>query len=132
MSLLDRRPPEDGAFELLIIGDDSAISTYSSDAVELVNGLGSVGDTSLCTKICYKFKNLGYRFRKDIHLTATVTKDCILGEGVKILEGAVVGTRTTIIQGLNLGEKTLVGAGAVVIRDVAAGTKVLGVPVKAI
>jgi len=43
-----------------------------------------------------------------------------------------VGTGATIIQGLDLGEKALVGAGAVVIRDVAAGTKVLGVPAKAV
>jgi len=78
-------PPEDKVSELPIIGDDSAIFSYSRDAVELVNGLGSVGDTSLRTKIYYKFKNLGYRFRKVIHPAATVAKDCSLGEGVQIL-----------------------------------------------
>ena len=74
----------------LIIGDDSAISAYSNDAVELVNGLGSVGDTALRAGIYYKFKKLGYSFRQVTHPYAILAKDCILGEGVQVMAGAVV------------------------------------------
>lgn len=47
-------------------------------------------------------------------------------------KGCHIGTGATIIQGISIGENSLVGAGAVVVKDVAEGTKVLGVPAKAV
>jgi acetyltransferase-like isoleucine patch superfamily enzyme len=49
---------------------------------------------------------------------------------VQIGAGATVGSNVTVIQGLRIGAHAFVGAGAVVIRDVAASTTVVGVPAK--
>lgn len=146
--------------KLPIIGDDSAIFDYSCDAVELVNGIGSVGDTGLRTHIFNKFKKLGYSFRSVIHPSAIVADDCVLEEGVQVMAATVInpgthiaadtivntgsvidhecrigshiGTGATIIQGVTIGERALIGAGTVVIADVAAENKVVGVPARAL
>lgn len=44
--------------------------------------------------------------------------------------GAYVGTGVIILPGVTVGERSIVGAGAVVTRDVAKGTVVVGVPAK--
>lgn len=110
--------PVDRAGDLPIIGDDSAISAYSNDAVELVNGLGSVGDTALRASIYYKFKKLGYGFRQVIHPAAIIASDCILGEGVQVMAGAVVNTGTKIA------EDSIINTGAVVDHDCVIGSHV--------
>ena len=142
--------------DLPILGDDSAIGAYPCDSVELVNGLGSVGDTSLRKKIFDRFNQQGYTFRTVIHPSAIIARDCVLDEGVQVMAGAVInigqhvhvapgvtvsggvhvadgvhiGTGATVIQGINIDAGALVGAGAVVIRDVERGAKVAGVPAK--
>ncbi len=176
---LDKAPCSEGGTDALpIIGDDSAISAYSCDAVELVNGIGSVRDTSLRRDIFHKFKYLGYVFRTVIHPAATIARNCFIGEGVQVMAGAVIntgtsieadaivntgavidhecrigkhvhiapgvtisggvkvgdgshiGTGATLIQGVIVGERAIIGAGAVVISDIAAESKVVGVPAK--
>ena len=111
-------PPSRQNGNLPIIGDDSAISAYSNDAVELVNGLGSVGDTALRASIYYKFKKLGYGFRQVIHPVAIIASDCILGEGVQVMAGAVVNTGTKIA------ENSIINTGAVVDHDCVIGSHV--------
>lgn len=119
LGMFDKCPTPVGmAGNLPIIGDDSAISAYSSDAVELVNGLGSVGDTALRAGIYYKFKKLGYSFRQVIHPTAIIASDCILGEGVQVMAGAVVNTGTKIA------EDSIINTGAVVDHDCVIGSHV--------
>ncbi len=53
---------------------------------------------------------------------------CALGGTVEVQDGAHVGIRACIIQGLCIGSRALVGAGAVVIRDVEPGALVVGCP----
>ncbi len=119
LGVLDKCPPPSRqAGELPIIGDDSAISAYSNDAVELVNGLGSVGDTALRASIYYKFKKLGYGFRQVIHPAAIIASDCTLGEGVQVMAGAVVNTGTRIA------EDSIINTGAVVDHDCVIGSHV--------
>jgi len=50
--------------------------------------------------------------------------------GVTIEDNATIGCRSTLIAGVNIGEGALVGAGAIVTKDVPARTVVLGVPAK--
>ncbi|MEE4450977.1 NeuD/PglB/VioB family sugar acetyltransferase [Novosphingobium resinovorum] len=49
---------------------------------------------------------------------------------VSVEAGAFVGLGAAVIPGLRIGREAVVGAGAVVIRDVAAGVTVAGVPAK--
>ena len=51
-------------------------------------------------------------------------------EGVRIDEGAAVGTHATVIAGVHIGAWALVGAGAVVTKDVQARATMLGVPAR--
>jgi len=48
-----------------------------------------------------------------------------------VKRGASIGSGVVILCGVTIGEQALIGAGAVVTRDVAAGTTVAGVPARA-
>jgi len=49
-----------------------------------------------------------------------------------VKRGASIGSGATILCGVTIGENAIVGAGAVVTRDVAAGTTVVGNPARAL
>jgi maltose O-acetyltransferase len=51
---------------------------------------------------------------------------------VVIRQGAYIGANVTILEGVEIGAGSVVGAGAVVTRSVAAGTVVAGVPARVI
>jgi len=118
LGMLDKEGADNGNADLPIIGDDSAISAYPGDTVELVNGLGSVGNMNLRTGIFSRFKNLGYHFRSVIHPSAIIAHDCELGEGVQVLAGAVINTGTKI------GADTIVNTGAIVDHECIVGSHV--------
>src|SRR6187549_2602518 len=50
----------------------------------------------------------------------------------RVCRGASIGSGAAILCGVTIGERALVGAGAVVTRDVPAGTTVAGVPARAL
>ena len=50
----------------------------------------------------------------------------------KVCRGASIGSGAAILCGVTIGERALVGAGAVVTRDVPADTTVAGVPARAL
>ncbi len=55
-----------------------------------------------------------------------------LGGEVRVDDGALIGIGATVIPGIQIGAWSIVGAGAVVIRDVAPGTTVVGCPAEPI
>ena len=55
----------------------------------------------------------------------------IAGE-VTLGEGVFAGIGAVVIPGLSIGRWSVIGAGAVVIRDAAEGAKLVGVPAKAV
>lgn len=61
---------------------------------------------------------------------SAVWKGSVKRSPVVVGDGAWVGARVTILPGVTVGPRAVVGAGAVVTRDVAAGTTVVGVPAK--
>ncbi len=119
LGALDKRSGNLDAIEgLPLLGDDSVIVKYPPDEVDLVNGLGSVGDTSLRRGIFEKFKNLGYRFRSVIHPAAIVAENCVLGEGVQVMAGAVINTGTCIAA------DAIINTGAVIDHECSIGRHV--------
>lgn len=77
-----------------------------------------------------------------INHAASIDHDCVLNDYVNISPGArlagnvrceadvFIGLNAAILQGLRIGRGAIVGAGAVVTRDVAAASTVIGVPAR--
>lgn len=77
-----------------------------------------------------------------VNYTASIGHDAVLDDfatifpganvagGVHVGAGATVGSNACVLQGRSIGPHAFVGAGAVVTRDVAAGTTVTGVPAR--
>jgi UDP-2-acetamido-3-amino-2,3-dideoxy-glucuronate N-acetyltransferase len=76
-----------------------------------------------------------------------IEEDCFLGPGVNVLTGRTmgspprasrpvlrrgcqIGAGAKILPGVEIGEEAVVGAGAVVLGDVAPGARVRGVPAR--
>lgn len=63
---------------------------------------------------------------------------CEIGPGtvicgnVQIGNGVFVGAGAVLLPGITIGDDAIIGAGAVVTKDVSPGTKVMGIPAKAI
>ncbi|SFV27747.1 transferase hexapeptide (six repeat-containing protein) [Devosia crocina] len=51
-------------------------------------------------------------------------------EPTRVCKGASIGSNVTILPGLTIGENAMIGAGAVVTRDVPAGATMAGVPAR--
>jgi|HubBroStandDraft_6_1064221.scaffolds.fasta_scaffold84082_3 sugar O-acyltransferase (sialic acid O-acetyltransferase NeuD family) len=64
------------------------------------------------------------RIGDHVHLAS----GCVLGGGVSVATAAHVGLGARILQGRGVGTNAIVGAGAVVVRDVSAGETVVGAP----
>jgi sugar O-acyltransferase (sialic acid O-acetyltransferase NeuD family) len=79
-----------------------------------------------------------------LNFGATVAHDSVIGDGcilnphcdingnVRLGEGVYVGTQAVVLPGAQVGDYAKIGAGAVVLRSVAAGSTVVGVPAKAV
>jgi UDP-perosamine 4-acetyltransferase len=73
---------------------------------------------------------------------ASVDHDCLIANhvhiapgatlsgGVRVGAGTLIGAGAVVIQGIEIGSRCIVAAGAVVIHDVAAHTRVAGVPAR--
>lgn len=79
-----------------------------------------------------------------INMHTTVDHDAVVGDwsqinchcdltaAVAVGRGVFMGSRVTVIPGLSIGDEAHVGGGAVVMRDVPAGWKVVGAPARRI
>lgn len=94
-----------------IIGDDNRILEYNPMEIELVNGIGSTGQTSLRQRIFKNFKNKGYNFASVIHPSAIISRDAAFGEGVQIQAGAIVQRGSTV------GNNTIINTRASIDHD---------------
>ena len=124
------------------IGDDTKIGSF----VEIQKNaeIGSRCKISSHTFICEGvtiedevFIGHGVMFINDSHPHATSggqlqTEADWVVVPTRVRQGASIGSGATILCGLTIGEKAMVGAGAVVTRDVAAGETVVGVPARVV
>jgi len=110
----------------------------------VVSPLAEVADTCqvLAGALVGAFAEVGHHVI--INSGANVDHDCQIGElshvapmaalagEVVIGRGVFVGTNATILPRVKVGDHARIGAGAVVIRDVPAGSTVVGVPAKVV
>lgn len=122
------------------VGDDTRIGAF----VEIQKGafIGARCKISSHTFVCEGvtiedevFIGHGVMFINDRHPRATAegqlqTEADWQVVPTRICRGASVGSGAVIMCGVTVGEKALVGAGAVVTRDVPAGATVAGVPAR--
>ena len=79
-----------------------------------------------------------------INTRASIDHDCVIGDhchiapgvtlsgGVSVSTGVHIGTGATVIQNIRIGSVSLVGAGALVLKDVPPFTTVIGSPAKVV
>lgn len=123
------------------IGDDSRIGTF----VEIQRGvkIGARCKVSSHTFICEGvtiedevFIGHNVTFINDRHPAATNTAGALKGaddwhcESTIVKRGASIGSSVTVMCGVTIGEGSIIGAGAVVTKDVAPGATVAGVPAR--
>ena len=123
------------------IGDESRVGAF----VEIQKNV-SVGarckissHTFVCEGVTIEdevFVGHGVMFINDLDPHATAAGGRPQGEAdwkvvpTRVCRGASIGSAAVILGGVTIGERALVGAGAVVTKDVAPGTVVAGVPAR--
>ncbi|MGE5396102.1 MAG: acetyltransferase [Chitinophagales bacterium] len=137
------------------LGNDEAILDYRTDAIQLVNGLGSVNSTRRRRLVFERFSMAGFSFATLIHPSATISPGARMAEGGQVMAGAViqpgscigfnsiVNTRAsidhdcdigshvhlapsvTLSGGVRVGDETHIGTGTVVIQGVKIGRSCL-------
>jgi len=123
------------------IGDETRIGTF----VEIQRGakIGRRVKVSSHTFICegveiedQVFIGHGVTFINDRYPRATTADGALQGASdwtvvpTRVRRGATIGSGSTILCGVEIGESAIVGAGSVVTRDVAARTIVAGNPAR--
>lgn len=100
-----------------------------ADGVIVAGGVGITTNVTLgtCTTV-HPGAQLGHDIEAE-PLVAVMPGAVVSGD-VRLEEGVFVGANATILQGLTVGAWATIGAGAVVTRDVAPGTTVIGVPAR--
>ena len=81
-----------------ILGNDGIINQYSSDEIELVNGIGSLPKKNIRWKLAEKMREQGYKFAIVIHPSAVIAADVNFDEGVQVMAGVIIQSGTKIKQ----------------------------------
>lgn len=78
--------------------------------------------------------NLATTVGHDAHIAdfTSIMPQCSISGNVKLGAGCFLGSGTRILQGLTLGDNSIVGAGAVVTKSFAANSKLIGIPAERI
>ncbi len=123
------------------IGDETSVGTF----VEIQKGvrIGSrckiQSHTFICEGVTIEdevFIGHNVNFLNDRYPAATTQHGVIKGENdwtlepTRVKRGAAIGTGAIIMPGVTIGERAVVGAGAVVTQNVIDGTVVTGVPAR--
>ncbi len=123
------------------IGDDVKIGTFVEiqKGVRVGNRCKISSHTFICVGVTIEdevFVGHGVTFINDRYPRATTADGGLQTEAdwacvpTRVQRGASVGSGATILCGLTIGERAIVGAGSVVTRDVPAGAVVAGNPAR--
>lgn len=125
------------------IGDGSKVGAFTEIQKEVLIGKNCKisSHSFICTGVELEdnvFIGHGVMFTNDLYPRATREDGQLQTEDdwqlikTKVKKGASIGSNATILCGITIGENAVVGAGAVVTKDVAANTTVAGNPAKLI
>ena len=125
------------------IGDETKVGAFTEIQKEVVIGRRCKisSHTFICTGVELGdnvFIGHGVMFTNDLYPRATAEDGQLQSEQdwqlvkTKVNNGASIGSNATILCGITIGENAIVGAGAVVTKDVAPGTVVAGNPARVI
>ena len=106
------------ATDLPYLGTDDALREYAPEAVQLVNGIGSVGNTSLRQTLYQRWSQQGYVFATLIHPSAIVAAETTIETGAQVMAGAIIQA------GARIGADTIVNTGASIDHDCVIGNHV--------
>lgn len=113
LGALDADPAKCGTSVLgvPVLGGDEVLDHYTPDAVDLVNGIGSVGVPVVRRRVQETLAGRGYFFAPVIDPAAIIGAECEIQAGAQVLARAVVQP------GCRLGTGCIVNSGAVVDHD---------------
>lgn len=91
--------------------DEATLLATDPGTVLLVNGVGSIGDSSKRRVLHERFRNAGFRFFTVIHPSAIVAADAEISEGAQVMAGAI------LQPGVHVGANAIINTGAIVDHD---------------
>lgn len=94
-----------------LLGDDAWLLDRGCQGIVLVNGIGSVGETGLRSKVSRRFRDAGFTFQAVVDPLASIEDDCRIGDGAQILRGGLIQT------GVQVGADAIVNTGAIIDHD---------------
>jgi sugar O-acyltransferase (sialic acid O-acetyltransferase NeuD family) len=100
---------------LAVLGGDAVAEIYTVSEVLLINGVGSVAETSLRRRVYDRFSVHGFEFAILTHPSAVVAKSVEIAFGAQIMALAV------LQPGAKIAENCIVNTGAVIEHDVSIG-----------
>ncbi|MCE8027081.1 acetyltransferase [Halomonas daqingensis] len=103
---------------LPVLGDDGAVAQYAPDAVELVNGTGSLPGNHLRRRLHEQFAALEYRFTTLVHPSAIIGTGVEFGHGVQVMAGVIVQPDS------RLGDDVIINTGSRLDHDTQIGNHV--------
>lgn len=112
---IDKNLGATAPFGLPLLGDDAALARLDPRAVQLANGIGSIGAITVRQRVFEAAKKLDFEFVTLSHPAAHVAPSARLGEGAQIMAGAIVQADSVI------GADVIVNTGALIDHDCSIG-----------
>lgn len=94
-----------------VLGNDEEVFKYSSNDIELVNGVAGYNLKKTRNRLTKIFKDKGYSFIRVIHPSAIIADEVTLHEGVQIMAGAIIQPNVII------GHSSIINTGSIVDHD---------------